>query len=287
MNLIAILGQTSSGKSDYGIQLAKDLGSCCIVNCDSRQVYRGLNIGTGKVEGEWQNGVFVHEEIKHYLIDFVDPKREYNLIDYIRDFNTLMYQLESKFETIILVGGTGLYAKAILEEVDYGFVKTEYQEEFDNLKNEYNCLSLIQLQKLLDQNDFNNSDWNNTYRLVSHLVRQKAMENNWLEKINYYHFQSKKALAIEIDQNILKQKIITRLSDRINQGIVEETQKFLYLGQVRIWQLGLEYRLSWLYLYGFMTQEELNFGLIQENWRYARRQLVWLKKQKGIEWVRV
>ncbi len=287
MNLITILGQTSGGKSDYGIKLAKELGSCCIVNCDSRQVYRGLNIGTGKVEGEWQNGVFVYENIEHYLIDFADPAIQYTLINYIQDFNNLMPSLSKKFDTVIMVGGTGLYAKAILEEVDYGFVAPEFQPYYDNLKNEYNSLSLIQLQSFLNKGDFNNSDWNNSYRLVSSLVRQKTVENNWFKKIKYYQFESKKALAIEVDQDILKQKIIARLSDRINQGIVKETQELVYLGQERIWQLGLEYRLSRLYLYGFMTQEEFTFRLIQENWRYSRRQLVWLKKQKGIEWVRV
>jgi tRNA dimethylallyltransferase len=286
MHLITILGQTSSGKSELAVKVAQKFGNSCIVNCDSRQVYKGLNIGTGKVEGQWKDDIFVYKDVDHFLIDYTNPEQEFSLIKYIDDFFELINRIKNKYQTIILTGGTGLYAKAIIEEINYGKIKPEFVEVFEDLKKKLQLQNLKELQSQLDQTGFNNSDWNNKVRLVSQLIRKEAKKNNWFEPTKYYKFESKNNFVIEIDQMELKTKIKNRLLDRLNQGIIEETQAFLDLGWDRINQLGLEYRLSWFYLHGFINKEELQHKLIQENLQYAKRQLTWLKKQKNFVWIK-
>lgn len=284
MNLIAILGQTSSGKSELAVQLAKKLGRACVINCDSRQIYRGLNVGTGKVEGHWDKKMYFYKNIEHFLIDSVNPETQFALIDYLQAFVKLIPELETKYDTIILSGGTGFWAKAILEKVELGFVKAQFDTEYQEFKRKLQSKTITQLQNLVGAKILNQSDFQNPYRLVSHLLRQESIHQNWLSPIQYPNFESTKAFVIQVDQEVLKQKIKSRLVERVSLGIVEETEKILYLGRDRIWQLGLEYRLSWCYLHGLITQTEYENKLVQENLQYAKRQLTWLKKQDYIIW---
>ena len=295
MKLIVILGQTSSGKSKLAVQLAKKMGNSCIVGCDSRQVYRQLDFGTGKINGKWvknqNNGELEYwfDGVNHFLIDFVDPNVNYNLSDYVKDFYDLTISLKGKYKNIILTGGTFLYAKTILEKVNIGEVSPSSQKNYDlyksNLKSE--TLQNLQTQFLnkFNVSTINNSDFNNPVRLVSRLLKKQATKSGWLVKNNYFEFESQKVFCIEVDQDELKTKISTRLQKRLNMGIINETDKIMYLGRDRIWQLGLEYRLSWLFLHGMMTTNELQKNLIQENTRYAKRQLTWLKKQSALVWL--
>jgi tRNA dimethylallyltransferase len=297
MNLITILGQTSSGKSELAIKIAQELGNSCIIGCDSRQIYKGLNLGTGKVEGMWGNteqdsrlGYF-YKGVEHFLIDFVDPARLYTLVDFVSDFVSLIPELKLKYQNIILVGGTGLYAKTILEKTDIGKISpncaTNYQEYKAHLKTK----NLSQLQAIFDKTlgdetrTINHSDYSNPIRLVSRLLRHQATNQKWLEPILYPEFESQTTFCIEIDQKELFNKMSTRLQNRVESGLVQETQNLLFLGRDRILQLGLEYRLAMYFLDGMLTEKEFLDALIQQNWQYARRQKTWLQKQQNLNWM--
>jgi tRNA dimethylallyltransferase len=292
MQLITLLGQTSSGKSDMAIELAKKLilknYKVCIVGCDSRQVYKGLNIGTGKIEGDWINGIFTFQGISHYMIDFVDPQIDYNLQNYISDFYTLINKIEYEHDYAILVGGTGLYAKAIVERVELGDVKTQYRNQYEGLKKELQTLSKADLQQKVQELkiEMNNSDYNNPIRLVSKLLKSESQKQNWLNRSKFYEFSKQYLFAIDIDQTILKDKIKTRLYSRFNQGLLDEIKKFEYLGEDKFMSLGLEYRQGWMYLKDIITQEVLQENLLIQNLQYSKRQLTWLKKQKNLIWIR-
>jgi tRNA dimethylallyltransferase len=292
MQLITLLGQTSSGKSDMAIELAKKLivknHRVCITGCDSRQVYKGLDIGTGKIEGGWVDGVFVFQGISHFMIDFVDPRIDYNLQNYIWDFYTTINKAEVQYDFAILVGGTGLYAKAIVEKLELGDVKGEFRIQYINLKKELQALTKVDLQqKVIELKiQINNSDYYNPVRLVSRLLKAEAQKQNWLGDSKFYEFSKQYLFAIAIDQNILKDKIKTRLYSRFNQGLLDEIKKFEYLGEDKFMALGLEYRQGWMYLKGKITQEELQENLLTQNLQYAKRQLTWLKKQKNLIWIR-
>lgn len=298
MELITLLGQTSSGKSDMAVELAKNLKlrgkKTCIVGCDSRQIYRGLNIGTGKVEGEWifdqtlKKNVFQYYGLPHFMIDFSDPQTDYNLQNYVCDFYKLMLEIDNQFDYVILVGGTGLYAKTIDEKVDLGNLKIEYTTPYCDYKKQLQDKNLEELQGHINQSriKLNNSDYNNKVRLVSNLLKVQSQKQGWLEPSKYYQFEKQYLFAIETNQNKLRTKIEKRLAKRFNQGLINEINEFNYLGEAKFLSLGLEYRLGWFYLQGKLTQENLQTNLLIENLQYAKRQLTWLKKQKNLIWIK-
>jgi tRNA dimethylallyltransferase len=294
LNLIALLGQTSSGKSEMAVALAQKLGRACVIGCDSRQVYHGLNIATGKITGTWSDTgfgeEFIYNDVVHYLIDFVNPVESYNVADFVKDFYQIIQKidLQGRFGTVILTGGTGMYAKMILEQVDLGEVLPEFENQYEEYKFDLQNLPLRQLQTLVDEQKIvlNNSDYHNDRRLVSNLLRSRCLANGWFAQNKYHTFQSQKAFAIEVDQVELKQKIQKRLTNRVNDGLLNEVKKYFDLGRDKFWSLGLEYRQGWMYLHGEQTQEQFEQNLLYENIQYARRQLTWLKKQPDITWIK-
>ena len=289
MNLITILGQTCSGKTQMSLDLFRHfqkLGkSCWVVNCDSRQIYKGLNYGTAKIEGVWKDDVyFVEDDIPHYLIDYIEPNLQYNLSNYLNDFCDLLKEKQPDY--VILVGGTGLYAKAINEEMDLGLVKKEFQTGYDSYKKELNRLELVELQNLILKNNLtlNESDFANKIRLISNLLRFKSLKADWLDQIKYPKFEQKYYCAIQIpDQQQLQKNIKERIKLRINQGLLKETKELiLTLGKDRVDELGLEYRLTRKFLDNQITELEWVEQLGNENWQYAKRQMTWLRREKAI-----
>ncbi len=290
MTLIVLLGQTCSGKSQMAIDLAKKLGSSWIVNCDSRQVYKYLNIGTAKVEGSWKNfgnlgKVFLYQDIPHFLIDFVDPRQTYSLYKFLQDWCNLFVSLSKHLpEFVILTGGTGLFARAIVKQYQLDEIKPEYETIFQKQKQILENQSLSELQKLISTystiRHINYSDFSNRRRLINRILRNFAEQNGWLEykQIRYPNFDRTLQFAISVDQKILKERIWLRLNQRIASGLLDEVIN-LPLNQERLWNLGLEYRVSSLYLQGWLTETEWKQKLFQENCRYAKRQMTWLKKQ--------
>ncbi|MEM1312592.1 MAG: isopentenyl transferase family protein [Patescibacteria group bacterium] len=295
MHLIVLLGQTSSGKSEMAVNLAKYLGNIWIVNCDSRQIYKQLDIGTGKVNGTWKDSTFYYQDIPHFLIDYIDPETtDYTLVNYVKDFNSLF---KSKLlpEYVILTGGTGLYAKAIVEKYNLGIVKSEFTDQYNSYKKSLISKSLEQLQSIynsslktrvkLSNKVINNSDYHNPRRLFSRILKAKASKNGWLESISYPNFTFTSMFGIFVDQKTLEEKIKKRLDSRIQSGLINEVRQLQRLGRDRMLNLGLEYRLSQLYIEKIITEEEWRRRLLIENYQYAKRQLTWLKKQPDLIWI--
>lgn len=291
MHLITLLGQTCSGKSQMAVDLAKLLGKSAVVNCDSRQIYKRLNIGTGKVDGGWKNGIFMYQDVPHYLIDYTDPVKRFTLAKYVQDFINLTDSFNPEIEFVIVTGGTGLYAKAITEKYDLGVIKPEFIDQFEGLKRELNKKSLEVLQdqylqlnyKILHQ--LNNSDFHNPRRLIPKIAHAIGRNSYWNEDLIYPEFESISNFAIEVDQEELKEKIRIRLIDRVNQGLLEEVKNIQYLGKQRLLDLGLEYRLTQLFLEGYMDKTQWLESMYTQNIQYAKRQLTWLKKHQ-VKWVR-
>ncbi len=295
MVLLILLGQTCSGKSQLAVDLAKYLGNSWIVNCDSRQVYKNLNIGTAKVKGVWQNlpnlgKIFVYQDIPHFLIDYVDPKDKYSLNQFLTDWCHLFRQYSNQLpDFVILTGGTGLFAKAISQQYQLEQIDPKYSSEYNTLKLNLTQQSLPTLQKLVEKipnlTQLNSSDKLNPRRLVNRLLRYYATAYGWFSqvKLDYPTFSKIWQFAIKVDQTILKTRIFKRLKERLNEGLISEILN-LNLDDQRLWDLGLEYRIGSLYLKGWLNEAELLQKLYQENWQYAKRQLTWLKKQPVI-WI--
>jgi tRNA dimethylallyltransferase len=271
MELILLLGSTSSGKSELAVELAKKLNNSVIISCDSRQVYKGLDLLSGKVEGKIVDTQFVYSGIKHYLIDIVDLDVFYNLNSYILDYINVINNLQN-VDYVILTGGTGLYARAIYEE---------YQLNSKIVNQDLTDLSLVELQQLLNQRDFNNSDWNNKIRLINKL--SASVEN---KIIIYPQYSKKTKYIIKIDKEAIKKRVHNRIIERLNNGMIEELELLLnHYSYAKMTSLGLESRYCSYYLLGMINIKELIRLLDFQTMQYVKRQLTWLNKEKEAIWI--
>jgi tRNA dimethylallyltransferase len=277
MELILLLGCTSSGKSDMAVELAHKLPKSVIVSCDSRQVYKGLDLLSGKVEGRitksnhFIHNCYLYSGIEHFIIDMVDLDIEYNLDRYINDFIYLINNLKD-VDYVILTGGTGLYARAIYDQ---------YQLSTKILNPELNELSLEQLQSQLNISDFNNSDWNNKIRLLNKL---STTDNS--KTIQYPEFTKKSKYIINIDKTVIATRVYDRIVTRIENGMIEELEKLIKdYGFDKMLRLGLEPRYCSYYLLGMINMDELIKLLDYQTMQYVKRQMTWLKTEKNATWI--
>jgi len=300
MKLITILGPTCSGKSNLAIDLARELMSqnfqVWVVSCDSKQVYKYFDIGTAKIAGKWSNtGVylnqpaFVYKNIPHFLIDYVDPftNPDYSVNQYIQDFCRIFEKQTPDF--VILVGGTGLYAKNIYSQTTYLATKDEYIQAQRDYKQDIEKLSLIDLQgkyNALDKTEngyrlLNSADLQNRIRLVSLLTQYQGFINNWYDRLPLPNFEKKYLCCIKTTKTNLNQQISTKVKNRFEVGFLDEVRVLLKKGlsvQFLV-NIGLDYRLAVLYFKGFLSHSDLVTKSIQENQKYAKRQITWFKKE--------
>ncbi len=268
------------------MDLANILPDCWVVNCDSRQIYKRLDIGTGKEAGLWEpNGVFekvyMIENVPHLLIDYIDPQQNYSLTRFIEDFTNLFHKLQP--EHCILIGGTGLYHHTILNKQSITKTKQEFQSEWNQLKQELFETPLNKLQEQANNNHLtlNNSDFNNPRRLVNRILEAKAEKSNWLSEIQLPVFKKVIETHVDITRHKLELNIKERLAKRSHQGLIKEVQSLQDLGTNRLLELGLEYRLTQLYLLGQLTHKDYTTALLSENLKLAKRQLTWIKKSNS------
>jgi tRNA dimethylallyltransferase len=293
--IIALGGQTSSGKSEMAIDLAKKLEDCWIIGCDSRQIYKYLNLGTGKIDGNWEmiihDGQLTHtylsQGVPHFFIDTVDPNKQYSLAEFLSDFRDFCNS-HTLPKYLILCGGTGLYIKAILERYDIPQLCHEHEEKYNKEKSKLEKLSLIDLQQIHDKQDgginLNQSDYQNPRRLINKILTKTCLQNSWSKPVLLPEFEALYNFAIDQNQENLTKKIEHRIITRIELGMVEEVSSLSFLGSNRLINLGLEYRLTHLYLLGQLSYTEYIQKLTIDSVNYAQRQLTWLKKQR-VNWI--
>ncbi|MGL4758574.1 MAG: hypothetical protein ACRCXZ_04510 [Patescibacteria group bacterium] len=283
MKLIAILGPTSSGKSQMAIDLVRYLQErnekSAIISCDSRQVYKELDLLSGKEEGlvvhdsEIDMDRFICQDVDHYLISIVTLDKIYSLSEFIRDYVALISKIKSKYDNIILTGGSGMYSRAILEEYD-----VSNSHSLLNQKDALNQLSLTELQLQLDKSTFNNSDWSNKTRLINSIIRKDRV----VEEVDYPKYTSKQVFFLSNKSEELFEKVKLRIHTRVQKGMLVElfllVQKY---GTNRIDCLGLESRIGVFYYLGMLTNEEFERFLFQKTKQYIKRQITWFSKEKN------
>ncbi len=285
--LVCVVGPTASGKSDLAVNLAKRFGGE-VVSCDSRQVYRGLNIGTGKVEGTWQtkNGrtVFLYRGVPHHVIDFVSPKRQYTAVLFQRDAERAIRNIVSRGKLPILCGGTGHWAEAVAFGQELPDVAPNPQ-----LRKKLEQKTTAQLAALLKKKDAARAqaiDLKNRRRLVRALeiVAATGKPVAKLANTNPYRVLW---LGVRLPLSELDARIGRRLAGRLQAGMVAEAKK-LHRGGLswkRMDELGLEYRFLARFLRGELTENEMQQQLTTAIQRYARRQLTWLRRNKDMRWI--
>ena len=263
--IISIVGPTGVGKTKLSVELAKKYNAI-VVNNDAMQVYKGMDIGTAKPTKEEMDGV------THCLFDFVDAKTNYTVYDYQKDARKLLE--DNKDKNIVLVGGTGLYLKALL--YDYNFEEeTKKTNTYDNLTNE----ELYELALKKDKNM--DIHINNRKRLVRFLNKESESSNNG----NKLLYDNVIFIGLTTDRDNLYKRIDDRVDEMINLGLVEEV-KYFYDNNInsKATNTAIGYKELYQYFDGNISLDEA-IDLIKKNSRhYAKRQYTWFNNQMNIKW---
>ncbi len=274
--LIAIVGQTATGKSGLAIEIAKKFEGE-VVSADSRQVYKGLNLGTGKVTRKEMSG------IPHHLLDVADPKRIFNVSDFKKLADEKIQEILKKGKLPILCGGTGFYIHAVVDNISYPEVKPN--EKLRKQLEKKSAGELFKILKKIDPRRAHEIDRHNKVRLIRAIeIAKKLGSVPAIKKAvkNYEVLQ----IGLKLPEKFFKQKINARLIERIRDGMLREAKRLHIKGLSwkRMEALGLEYKYEALYLQKKITKKEMVEKLSTEIWRYAKRQDTWFKKDSRIQW---
>jgi tRNA dimethylallyltransferase len=275
-NLIVILGPTASGKTKLAACLAKDMGAE-IISADSRQVYRGMDIGTGKDLDDYVvNGV----SVPHYLIDIVDPDYEFNVFEYQCRFFQCFSEITERNVLPVMVGGTGLYIDAVLRRYRMPVVPEDsiLRAEIEGEKTE----ALIKRLMAVNTATHNTTDILDRRRLIRAIEIAENSRTNGAG--NQIDFPSLNPLIIGIrrDRSVIRQRITKRLRERLAAGMIEEVKKLHDKGICweRIDLFGLEYRYIGLFLQGKLNYDDMFRQLNTRIHQFAKRQETWFRRME-------
>lgn len=278
--LVVIVGPTASGKSDLAVKLAKRCGGE-VVSADSRQVYKGLDIGAGKItKREMQS-------IPHHLLDVANPKRVFTVSQYQKLAQAKIKEIWKRGKMPIICGGTGLYIKAAVDGIIFPQVppNLKLRKKLEKKSNE----ELFKLLKKLDKNRAKDIDVKNPRRLIRAIEIATAL--GCVPKLTANKLKAN-ALFIGLNpsKKILKKKIKVRLEKRLKSkgknNLITEVKNLRQngLSWKRLESLGLEYKYVALFLQNKITKQEMIDQINKESWRYAKRQMTWFKKDQQIRW---
>lgn len=277
-NLLVILGPTASGKTKVGVKIAQALNGE-IISADSRQVYRGMNIGTGKDLKEYGS-------VPYHLIDIVDPGYEFSLFEFQRLFFKTFTEIQKRGHLPILVGGTGLYIDSVLRA--YQMVEVPVNHA---LRQELSSLTNAELAERLKRG---NLKLHNTTDLLDRERLLRAIEISELgQNKNGISFPEILPLVFGMrwPRETLRKRIDLRLEERLQQGMIEEVERLLQKGLSfeKLESYGLEYRFIAKYLQGELTFEEMKQKLQHAIHQFAKRQMTWFRRMERmgikIHWV--
>ncbi|MBR4145765.1 MAG: tRNA (adenosine(37)-N6)-dimethylallyltransferase MiaA [Lachnospiraceae bacterium] len=274
--LVVVLGTNASGKSGLGIELAIKYGAE-IVSADSRQVFKGLDLGSGKVTKEEMKGV------PHYLLDVAEPGDFFSLKEYQELAYKAIDDILSRGIRPFLVGGTGLYVNAVVDGYELADAPVDTE-----LRAKVEAMTLEELQELLklklgtipDTLDMRNK--RRLERAAEKILQGKPLN---LESIKKYETL---CLGVTWEREILYKRIEERLDRRLAEGMIEEVEGLLDKGVSDdfLYRLGLEYRYILLYLRGrFKDRDEFRAKLFMEIRHLAKEQMTWFRKRKDVHWL--
>jgi tRNA dimethylallyltransferase len=285
--IIALVGPTASGKSEIAVELAKKYDGE-VLSVDSRQIYRGMDLGTGKVKGKWKTGagkkVFVYKGVAHYGIDIASPKRQYSVAQFQTYSRRAIADMLKRGKLPILCGGTAHWLDAVVYEQKFPAVKPDAA-----LRKRLYKLSAAQLFARLQELDPEraaNIDAHNPRRLVRALEIVSAT-GKAIPKMAHESPYQILWLGIKTDPAELQKKINRRLAQRVKNGMFHEI-KTLHKQAIswqKLWNFGLEYRYGSLYCQNKLSKQEALEQLATAIYQYSKRQLTWWKRNKDINWI--
>lgn len=277
--IIAVLGPTASGKSDLAVRIARKLNGE-VVSADSRQVYRGLDIGSGKITRREMRG------IRHHLLDVASPGRLFTVARYRDLARRAVKDILRRGKVPIVAGGTGLYMDSLLYDASLPEVAPDQKLRAKLEKN--TVAELYARLKKLDPRRAENIERKNKRRLVRALeiVMRTGKPVPALNERRPAYGNILK-IGIALSPEILKKRIHARLMKRL-KGMLREVRKLRESGLSwrRLDGLGLEYRHVSRHLRGLVSREEMLAAIEKESWAYARRQMTWWRKDREIIWIK-
>lgn len=272
-----ICGPTATGKSDYAVNLAQKVNGE-VISADSRQIYRQMDIGTGKITKEEMKG------IPHHLIDIKDPAEDFSVEEFQKLASGKIEEILTRGKTPIVCGGTGFFIQSITDNIIFPEIPSNIE-----LRKNLEEKTLEELKSILEtipKEDNVKIDTENKRRVI------RAIEiGHVLGKIPAVKYGEKKydfkIIGLDFPNEILKERIEKRLEKRFSVGMIEEVKKLSEkISWKRLENFGLEYKYIAEFLQGKISEEEMKEILKLRIWQYAKRQRTWFKKDKRIEWVK-
>lgn len=281
--MITILGPTATGKTNLAAQLALLLNGE-IISADSRQVYRGMDIGTGKDLDDYR---IDDREIPHHLIDIVDPGYEYNVFEFQKDFLNAYNEIDKRGNMPILCGGTGLYIESVLKGYKLIDVpRNDALREELELIDDSTLIEMLEAYKTLH----NTTDISERERLIRAIEIQKYYDEHPEIDTSFPKIETK-IFGIDFDRRIVRMRITERLQERLENGMIDEVKGLLDNG-LRPEQLtfyGLEYKWITEYIEGKLAYNEMFRRLNTAIHQFSKRQMTWFRRMEKqgfeINWI--
>jgi len=314
--ILVILGPTSSGKSDIAIKLAKKFDGE-IISADSRQIFRGMDIGTGKIERDKKSlalrnsespargrkkpsfgsrQIYYSHDIPHYTIDIVSPRTDFNVAKFKKQAGKIIENILQRGKLPIICGGTGFWIKAVVDDVNFPQVKPDWElrEKFEK----YSAEKLFSILEKLDPARAKTIDAKNKVRLIRAIEICKAIGkvpslypppltkrgNKRGSRNAKYRFLQ---IGLKLSREKLYQNIEKRVIIRFKQGMIDEVKKLHEQGLSwkKIQSFGLAYFWIPLYLQNKISKQELVEKVAQAEKNYAKRQMTWFRRDARIKWL--
>lgn len=282
--IIAIVGPTASGKTEMSLALAEKFNGE-IVNADSRQVYRGMDIGTAKEKPDDEKSDYFVRGIRHHLIDIVNPNEEFTLAHYKKFAFEAIDDILSRGKLPIVVGGTGLYVRTIVDNPDIPAVAPDLKLRVELEKK--NLSELSAMLKKIDPKTAEKIDMKNPRRVIRAIEVAMSGES-FLDLQNKFNPRyNALQIGMSVEREELNKRINARVDKQIEDGLAEEVKK---LAQKYDWKLpamsGIGYKQVGLYLRGEIFLPEAIEMIKRDTRRYAKRQMTWFQKDERIKWVK-
>lgn len=282
--MLAVVGPTACGKTSLAVDLALSIDGAEIISADSRQVYRGMDIGTGKDLAEYTRGDVT---VPSHLLDIVDAGEKYNLFEFQHDFLKAYEDIKARGAYPVMCGGSGLYVESVLR----GYRLLPVPENPD-LRVRLEEKSLEELTAILAgyKSLHNNTDTDSKKRAIRAIEIEEYYLNSPVEERSFPQINAL-VVGVSVDREVRRERISRRLRERLKEGMVEEVRALLDSGldPEQLIYYGLEYKYLTLYLTGAMGYDDMVRGLEIAIHQFAKRQMTWFrgmeKRGVDIKWV--
>ncbi len=281
--LVVVAGPTASGKTRLAIDIAKKFNGE-VVSADSMQIYKYMDIGTAKPTADEQ------AEVKHHLIDFLEPDAEFSVADYTKLAHEVIEDITNRGKLAVMCGGTGLYIDSVVNDVDFGEMETdyEYREQLREIAQKEGCEKLIEMLAEFDPVSAQRLHPNNIKRVIRAIEFYKVSgipisEHQEMTKQIESRYNPV-MFCIDHDRDVLYERINLRVDIMLKEGLLDEVRKIMDMGYTKDLNSmkGIGYKEIMDYYDGIYSLEEAIEAVKQGSRRYAKRQLTWFRRNERI-----